>query len=195
MAHMRPTLTDDEMWRAVTERDEDFDGAFLYGVASTKIFCRPSCTARRPLRRNVRFFADAGEAMDLGFRPCKLCRPDLPAYDPQRELVEQEKGRLNRSLHEEKRVAPAVSRRHLARLFVQYEGCTRARYAARMMAERAAELLANTEKNVLDVAHESGFESPSSFYRHFRERWNATPREFRETQRREKTCSSKERRP
>ncbi len=51
---------DDERWRAVLARDHRFDGAFVYAVRSTGVFCRPSCPSRRPRRPQVTFFAARG---------------------------------------------------------------------------------------------------------------------------------------
>lgn len=60
-------------WRQLEERDPQ--ARFFYGVATTGVFCRPSCSSRRPRRENVRFFTTAEEAQSAGFRPCKRCRP------------------------------------------------------------------------------------------------------------------------
>ena len=64
----REGLRDERRWRAVRARDRTFDGAFVFGVRSTGIYCRPSCPARRPLRRNVVFFpvAEAAEGAGSG---------------------------------------------------------------------------------------------------------------------------------
>ena len=62
-------------WRAVQERDRSFDGRFVYGVSSTHIFCRPSCSSRRPTRSRVEFFPSPADAMRAGYRACKRCRP------------------------------------------------------------------------------------------------------------------------
>src|SRR5262245_39434805 len=67
----------DAMWTAFIARDSRWDGRFVAAVRTTGIFCRPTCTCRKPLRRNVRFFATAEEAAGAGFRPCKRCRPEL----------------------------------------------------------------------------------------------------------------------
>ena len=67
---------DDARWAAVAQRSAEADGLFVYGVRSTGIYCRPVCGARRPLRRNVAFFATAAEAAAAGFRACRRCRPD-----------------------------------------------------------------------------------------------------------------------
>src|SRR5215831_11215247 len=66
-------------WTAVARRDPGFDGAFVFGVLTTGIFCRPSCPAKRPLRKNVRFFTTPRAAEREGFRACKRCRPSSAA--------------------------------------------------------------------------------------------------------------------
>lgn len=63
------------MVRALLERDPEFEGLFFAGVQTTGIFCRPTCTARKPKPENVEFFATPSEALHAGFRPCRLCRP------------------------------------------------------------------------------------------------------------------------
>ncbi len=69
-------ITDEERWQAVLDKDRRFDGAFVTGVHSTGIYCRPSCPARAPLRRNVRFYESGQEAGKAGLRACKRCSPD-----------------------------------------------------------------------------------------------------------------------
>src|SRR5271168_3535944 len=63
-------------WQATTTRDRRADGTFVLAVRSTRIYCRPSCPARRPLRRNVVFFRTLEEAEAQGFRACLRCRPN-----------------------------------------------------------------------------------------------------------------------
>src|SRR5437879_1170313 len=63
-------------WRATLARDSRADGSFVLAVRSTHIYCRPSCPARRPLRRNVTFFRTREEAEKQGYRPCLRCRPN-----------------------------------------------------------------------------------------------------------------------
>ena len=63
-------------WRAVEARDREFDGAFVYAVLSTGVYCRPSCPARRPKRNRVVFFISSAIARGSGFRPCRRCHPD-----------------------------------------------------------------------------------------------------------------------
>src|SRR5437899_5305958 len=63
-------------WHATRARDRRADGTFVLAVRSTRIYCRPSCPARRPLRRNVIFFRTREEAEQQGYRPCLRCRPN-----------------------------------------------------------------------------------------------------------------------
>jgi AraC family transcriptional regulator of adaptative response/methylated-DNA-[protein]-cysteine methyltransferase len=65
-------------WEALQQRDASADGTFLYGVLTTKVFCRPSCASRVPLRKNVRFYATSAEAEADGLRPCLRCKPLEP---------------------------------------------------------------------------------------------------------------------
>ena len=62
-------------WEAVRRRDPAAIGAFVYGVRTTAVYCRPSCGARLPRRENVSFHATCADAEQKGFRPCKRCRP------------------------------------------------------------------------------------------------------------------------
>src|SRR5689334_16476074 len=71
-----PARAAERYWRATVSRDARADGTFVLAVRSTHIYCRPSCPARRPLRRNVVFFHTGVEAEREGFRACKRCRPN-----------------------------------------------------------------------------------------------------------------------
>src|SRR5713101_4411185 len=68
-------ITDDTRWVAVVERNSRFDGSFVYSVATTGVYCRPSCPSRPAKRMNVRFHTTCAEAEAAGFRPCKRCKP------------------------------------------------------------------------------------------------------------------------
>src|ERR1051325_6011520 len=67
-----PTET---MYRALVNRDPSFEGIFYIGVRTTGIFCRPTCSAKKPARENVDFFATTREALENGYRPCLRCHP------------------------------------------------------------------------------------------------------------------------
>src|SRR3989440_27490 len=81
-------LTPERRWRIVLARDRRYDGAFVYAVHSTGIYCRPSCPSRRPRRAQVAFFPVPEAAELAGFRPCRRCRPgEAAAPDPGVPLV------------------------------------------------------------------------------------------------------------
>ena len=69
-------MDEDTRYEAVRSRDARFDGEFFFAVRTTGIYCRPSCPAVTPKRRNVRFFTTAAAAQGCGFRACRRCRPD-----------------------------------------------------------------------------------------------------------------------
>ena len=67
----------DHYYEALKARDARFDGRFFVGVSSTRIYCRPVCTVRLPLRKNCRFFGHPAAAEEAGYRPCLRCRPEI----------------------------------------------------------------------------------------------------------------------
>jgi AraC family transcriptional regulator, regulatory protein of adaptative response / methylated-DNA-[protein]-cysteine methyltransferase len=77
MTHaMNPIQNADESrWASVLARDAHADGAFVYAVRTTGVYCRPSCPSRRPRRESVMFFAEADAAELAGFRECRRCHP------------------------------------------------------------------------------------------------------------------------
>src|SRR5438132_1318334 len=85
MELLPPTGT---MYRALVNRDRSFEGIFFVGVRTTGIFCRPTCTAKKPARENVDFFATSSDALQSGYRPCLRCHP-LDSNQPQPKLIER----------------------------------------------------------------------------------------------------------
>jgi len=63
------------MYQAIADKDTSFEGIFVVAVKTTGIFCRPGCSARTPKRENVEFFGQPREALEHGYRPCKVCKP------------------------------------------------------------------------------------------------------------------------
>jgi AraC family transcriptional regulator of adaptative response/methylated-DNA-[protein]-cysteine methyltransferase len=77
---------DDSRWQAVLARDPGAD--FVYAVATTRVYCRPSCPSRKPRRDHVRFFGGPDDAERNGFRACRRCLPRAAGRDPRVERVE-----------------------------------------------------------------------------------------------------------
>ena len=84
------------MYRALVNRDSGFEGIFYVGVRTTGIFCRPTCSAKKPARENVDFFATSSEALHSGFRPCLRCNPMDPDMRPPK-LVERLREEVERA--------------------------------------------------------------------------------------------------
>src|SRR5919197_2758385 len=106
---MSPT----ERWQAVLNRDRRFDGAFVYAVRSTGIYCRPSCASRRPRSTQVTFFPIPEAAEREGFRACRRCHPArVQGSDPTIALVREACRALDagESPKADPRLAPAFKR-------------------------------------------------------------------------------------
>ncbi len=84
---LNEAAVEDRRWQSVLARDSGQDGAFVFAVSTTGIFCRPSCPSKRPRRRNVQFFEQAVDAEHAGYRACLRCRPKAVDGNPQAALV------------------------------------------------------------------------------------------------------------
>jgi AraC family transcriptional regulator of adaptative response / DNA-3-methyladenine glycosylase II len=181
-------LDSDQCYRALRSHDSRFDGRFFVGVSTTRIYCRPVCTARTPNRVNCSFFPSAAAAETRGFRPCLRCRPELaPGYavvDANRRLAQAaagmiEDGRLADTRLPQLAAILGVTDRHLRRVFQQEFGVAPVEYAQTQRLLLAKRLLTDTDMAVLDVAMASGFASLRRFNHLFRTRYRLTPAELR----------------
>src|SRR5205814_5333140 len=125
----------DTMYRALVNRDSSFEGIFYAGVRTTGIFCRPTCTAKKPERVNVDFFATPSEALHSGYRPCLRCHPMDPDQAPPK-LIERLRAEVDRApggrLTDKELAAmsidPSTARRQFKRHYgMTFQGYHRAR--------------------------------------------------------------------
>lgn len=155
----------DEMYDAVLKRDSRYDGIFFTAVTTTRIFCRPSCPARKPDRRNVEFHRSAREALALGFRPCKRCRPLEPAGltpEPIRRLLAEIENDDGLRLRDRDLRARGLDPAMVRRWFKTHHGLTFHAYQrGRRLARAMGELSRGTE--ITHAAFGSGYESLSGF--------------------------------
>lgn len=175
-------MPEQEKWDAVINNDAAYDGVFYYGVASTKIFCRPSCKSKKPLRENTVFFDAPAEAENAGFRPCKRCRPDLLGFAPAKALCEKAKRIFEAHYKDTKTLKEAikqlgVSEAHLLRLFVKEYGMKPFEYVHKLRINEAENMISRGS-SVADAAFECGYGSLSSFYEHFNEITGTTPKQI-----------------
>jgi len=175
-----PDLTQDPRWRAVVNRDSTGAPPFVFGVTSTRIFCRSGCPAPTPNPSRVRFFEDADAAQVAGFRPCRRCRPELlqgrkSALEKARELLElSPRGLSMEALAGRVGLSPS----HLQRAFTKEVGISPAEYSRAMRMKRARSSLA-TGTQVTDALYQAGFGSSRAFYEVAPGTLGMTPSQFR----------------
>ncbi len=161
-------MTDEARWQAALAKDRRFDGAFVMGVHSTGIYCRPSCPAKAPLRRNVIFYATPQEAADAGLRPCKRCSPHrqsaeeacvLAAIAAIRERVGQGGAMTLKALSDLTGYTPT----HFQRLFKRTVGMSPAAFARALREERVREALGRG-LGVTEALSNAGYGGSGQFY-------------------------------
>jgi AraC family transcriptional regulator of adaptative response/methylated-DNA-[protein]-cysteine methyltransferase len=175
--------TKEARWEAIVRRDPRADGAFVYGVVTTGVYCRPHCPSRLPNRENVRTFATSEEAEAAGYRPCKRCAPDAPAQqEPQREAVVRACRIIERAETPPTLAQLAadvgLSPSHLHRTFKRIVGVTPKQYAMERRGQRVRERLRNSDR-VSDAIYEAGFAASSRFYEGVAARLGMSPSAYR----------------
>lgn len=160
--------SDDARWTAIQSRDAAADGTFLYSVATTGVYCRPSCASRQPKRENVAYHARSADAEAAGFRACKRCQPDAPAAERGhvskitaacRTIESSDTAPLLADLARDAGLSPF----HFHRIFKAITGVTPKAYS---VAHRRARVRAalQTTANVTDALYDAGYTSSGRFY-------------------------------
>jgi AraC family transcriptional regulator of adaptative response/methylated-DNA-[protein]-cysteine methyltransferase len=169
------------LWRAVLARDASRDGAFVFAVTSTGVYCRPSCPARRPTRERVQFFSRPEEAESAGFRACLRCRPR--DVNSRMKTVESICHFLQRHL-EESVTLPSLGERfgmnpfHLLRVFKSVVGVSPREYADAVRMKVFKSQL-RSGRSVTDAIYEAGFGSSSRLYERSGPQLGMTPATYR----------------
>ena len=169
--------TESVMMRAFMRGDAAFDGIFITAVRTTGIFCRPTCTAKKPRPENVRFYGTPREALLSGFRPCKRCRPlEAPGDTPgwlRPLLLALEKDPTQRWRDSDLR-ARDLSPERVRRWFQTHHGMT---FHAYSRARRLGSALGQVQggSQVTRAAFESGYGSLSGFQEAFQRYFGASP--------------------
>jgi AraC family transcriptional regulator of adaptative response/methylated-DNA-[protein]-cysteine methyltransferase len=165
-------------WQAVEAKDARFDGAFVFAVQTTGVFCRPSCGARKPKRENVRFFAGVDSAEQQGFRPCLRCRPnDTGAPEPRVRAVLRACELLADSSEltlEELGSAVGLSSAHFQRTFKEIVGISPKKYMEMKRMEKFKNEIRDG-REVTDAMYEAGYGSSSRLYEKAAEKLGMTP--------------------
>jgi len=157
------TIDSEAAWKQLLARDPAAD--FFYAVKTTGVFCRPSCTSRRPLRNNVRFFRTASEAHAAGFRPCKKCKPTgVTEVGPLEKIRIHIEANLDRPVRlEELGRMAGMSPFTVQRLFKREMGASPLAYQRALRAGALRKALKQGD-TVTNAVYEAGFGSSSRAY-------------------------------
>lgn len=181
-------LDRESAYRAVAGRDTRWDGRLYLGVATTGIYCRPSCPARTPLPQNCRYFPTAAAAVAAGFRACRRCRPDaLPGsrhWDVRTDLAARAVRLIAEGVLDDAGVQGlasrlAVSERHLHRILVAEVGASPQQLGRTRRAQMARMLLDQTDMPLSEVAFAAGFGSIRQFNDVMRADFGTAPSQLR----------------
>lgn len=183
-------MDEDTRYEAVRSRDARFDGEFFFGVATTGIYCRPSCPAVTPKRRNVRFFATAAAAQGSGFRACRRCRPDaVPGsaeWNARADVVGRAMRLIGDGVVDREGVAGLAVRlgysaRQVQRQLTAELGAGPVALARAQRAHTARVLVQTTDLPITEIAFAAGFASVRQFNDTIRAVYASTPSELRTT--------------
>jgi AraC family transcriptional regulator of adaptative response/methylated-DNA-[protein]-cysteine methyltransferase len=177
-------LDEDALWEFCLSSDTSMDGVFFVAVRTTGVYCRPSCSARKPKRENVSFFADADGAEAAGYRACKRCHPRLSTSDGATALVQVACDLLEDDRDGEPLSVPQVAKRlgvpqaQLQRTFKRALGVTPRQYAE---ARRLARLKGGLRegRSVTDAMYDAGYSSSSRLYESAGDQMGMTPATYR----------------
>ncbi len=170
-------LTFQEKYDAIGKQDTFFEGIFITAVKTTGIFCRPSCRARKPKRENVIFFDTTQEALQNGYRPCKVCKPmenldETPEYikDIIQELHQNPYIKLKDYDLRQRGIEPS----HISRWFKKHHNITFHAYHRQVRINSAFNSI-SSGNSVTDSAFDSGYDSLSGFNDSYRSVFGAPP--------------------
>lgn len=177
MKHLE-NMTDDERWQIALAKDRRFDGAFVTGVHSTGIYCRPSCPARAPLRKNVRFYATPADAETAGLRPCKRCSPKTQSAEEACVLAAIAAIRAEGALTLEALAdLTGYTPTHFQRLFKRTVGMSPAAFARAIREERVRDGL-SMGNTVTQALSNAGYAGSKQFYAETKGRLGMAPSDW-----------------
>jgi len=168
-------------WQATLARDARADGAFFFGVKSTQIYCRPSCPARRPLRKNTLFFPTPADAEREGFRPCQRCKPN---EIPQAVQMVQRAAQVLKNDVDEAVSVGMLARKvgvrsgALRRAFRQQAGLSPKELSAALRLKKFKQLL-REGSSIIDALYATGYGSTSRVYERSDAHLGMTPATYR----------------
>jgi AraC family transcriptional regulator of adaptative response/methylated-DNA-[protein]-cysteine methyltransferase len=177
-------IQEENYWQAVLAKDTGMDGVFFFAVKTTGVFCKPSCPCRRPLRRNVVFYADLQDAVRDGFRPCLRCHPLKAAgFEPHSEVI----GEVCRYIEQNPdgpvslqalATHAGMSPFHLQRIFKAALGISPREYADACRVKLVRTELRSSD-SVTRALYDAGYSSSSRLYENAGAHLGMTPATYR----------------
>ncbi|MDO5647187.1 bifunctional transcriptional activator/DNA repair enzyme AdaA [Paracoccus sp. (in: a-proteobacteria)] len=177
---MRDLPDSDVLYAALLARDPSYEGRVLVGVTSTGVFCRLTCPARKPLARNCRWFADAGQAAAAGFRPCLRCHPTGPQAEGHAmiaALTAALRDDPGRRWSESDLVARGYDPSTVRRLFRRHFGQSFLHMARASRLGQGMQALQQGER-MIDAQLDAGFDSASGFRAAFQRLFGHAPHQM-----------------
>lgn len=175
--------SDASRWAAIVARDKSCDGEFIYSVATTGVYCRPSCPSRRARRENVAFHATAEDAERAGFRPCKRCKPKQQGLEERNAKLVAAACRAIDDAEEMPTLASlaraaGLSPFHFHRLFKDVTGMTPKAFQIANRHQRVRSHLKGAG-TVTEAAMDAGYNSTGRFYATSAKALGMTPSTYR----------------
>lgn len=171
-------LSSQLMYKASNDKNPDFEGVFWMGVKTTGIFCRPTCTARKPKFENVEFFDNTKDAILKGYRPCKVCKPlENPDETPVeiQKILDELSADPSLKFKDYDLVKRGLEPATVRRWFQKHHGMTFQAFQ-RMHKLNSAFKKLNSGESVTETAFESGYESLSGFNDSFKNLFGVSPK-------------------
>jgi AraC family transcriptional regulator of adaptative response/methylated-DNA-[protein]-cysteine methyltransferase len=176
-------VANDPRWARIVARDKTADGHLWYSVATTGVYCRPSCPSRVANPKNVQLHDTLKDARATGFRPCKRCKPDGPSIESDNAALVAKACRIIERSEEAPSLAElagAIGRSpaYFHRIFKSATGLTPKGYAAAQLAKKVRQGLA-CGNTVTETFYEAGFNSSGRFYEKAAGMLGMTPSQYR----------------
>jgi AraC family transcriptional regulator of adaptative response / DNA-3-methyladenine glycosylase II len=174
--------------RIAASSDTRYDDQFVVGSVTSRVYCRPSCSATAPLRKNTRFFSSAADAREAGMRACKRCEPDgvpgAPRWDRRGDIAVRALRLIRDGLVDREGVSGLARRlgygeRQLHRILIAELGASPIALARTHRAQSARMLIDSTDLTLAQVSVAAGFGSIRQFNATMRETYGMNPSQLR----------------
>ncbi len=170
-------LSFEEKYNALGRKETVYEGLFITAVKTTKIFCRPSCSAKKPLAKNVVFYKNVAEALENGFRPCKICKPmekegETPAFI--KAIIEQIHANPSQKIKDCDLQKQGCEPNKVRRWFKKHHNMTFHNFQRLIRLNHGFQEIQKGKK-IIDAAFDSGFDSLSGFTERHKSLFGAAP--------------------